>query len=255
VPIGRFALEEACGRAAAWDVAGDRVGVSVKVSPQQMNRDGFVTDVRRALQQSGIEPAQLTLEIPETVVMRDIPAATVRLQELKQLGVSIAIDDFGGSGYAHQANLQQMPLDSLRVDRSSLAATEDESYRSWLLEAILVVGRDLSLTVVATGIETAEQMAALQAIGCTMAQGGLLGEPVSVEAVSSLFGVGLPAMEAEAGTGAGAAASAGTAAGVDAAATQPSALAETGEAETNPAAGSSAGTASIADVGSPSLSS
>ena len=110
--------------------------------------------------------------------------------------MSIAIDDFGGSGYAHQANLQQMPLDSLRVDRSSLAATEDEDYRSWLLEAILVVGRDLSLTVVATGIETAEQMAALQAIGCTMAQGGLLGEPVSVEAVSSLFGVGLPAVEA-----------------------------------------------------------
>ena len=138
--------------------------------------------------------------------MRDIPAATTRLQELKQLGVSIAIDDFGGSGYAHQANLQQMPLDSLRVDRSSLAATEDESYRNWLLEAILVVGRDLSLTVVATGIETAEQMAALQAIGCTMAQGGLLGEAVSVEAVSSLFGVGLPAVEAGAGAGVGRAA-------------------------------------------------
>jgi diguanylate cyclase (GGDEF)-like protein len=196
VPIGRFALEEACGRAAAWDVAGHRVGVSVEVSPQQLNRDGFLTDVRRALQQSGIEPALLTLQIPETVVMRDIPAATERLQELKQLGVSIAIDDFGGSGYAHQANLQQMPLDSLRVDRSSLAATEDESYRNWLLEAILVVGRDLSLTVVATGIETAEQLAALQAIGCTMAQGGLLGEAVSVEAVASLFGVGLPAAEA-----------------------------------------------------------
>ena len=188
VPIGRFALEEACGRAAAWDVAGHRIGVSVKVSPQQMGRDGFLTDVRRALQQSGIEPSLFTLEIPETLVMRDIPAATARLQELKQLGVSIAIDDFGGSGYAHQANLQQMPLDSLRVDRSSLAATEDEDYRSWLLEAILVVGRDLSLTVVATGIETAEQMAALQAIGCTMAQGGLLGEPVSVEAVEPVRG-------------------------------------------------------------------
>ncbi len=235
VPIGRFALEEACTRAAAWDVAGDRVGVSVKVSPQQLGRDGFLTDVRRALQQSGIEPALLTLEIPETVVMRDIPAATVRLQELKQLGVSIAIDDFGGSGYAHQANLQQMPLDSLRVDRSSLAATEDESYRSWLLEAILVVGRDLSLTVVATGIETAEQMAALQAIGCTMAQGGLLGEAVSVEAVSSLFGVGLPAVEAGAGVGAEAGLNVGP---------------DSGEST-----GVGTSTAPITDVGSPSLSS
>jgi diguanylate cyclase (GGDEF)-like protein len=258
VPIGRFALEEACGRAAAWDVAGDRVGVSVKVSPQQLNRDGFLTDVRRALQQSGIEPSLLTLAIPETFVMRDIPAATTRLQELKQLGVSIAIDDFGGSGYAHQANLQQMPLDSLRVDRSSLAATEDESYRNWLLEAILVVGRDLSLTVVATGIETAEQMAALQAIGCTMAQGGLLGEAVSVEAVSSLFGVGLAAVEAGVGMDAGA----GAGADVDAA--QPGTPAETGAGaspdtavDVGPGANASAeaNTASIADVGSPSLSS
>jgi diguanylate cyclase (GGDEF)-like protein len=267
VPIGRFALEEACTRAAAWDVAGDRVGVSVKISPQQLNRDGFITDVRRALQQSGIEPSLLTLAIPETFVMRDIPAATLRLQELKQLGVSIAIDDFGGSGYAHQANLQQMPLDSLRVDRSSLAATEDESYRNWLLEAILVVGRDLSLTVVATGIETAEQMAALQAIGCTMAQGGLLGEAVSVEAVSSLFGVGLATVEsgADAGaeTGAGVAPSAGTGAGADADAPQPAvALAETGAGvsadagadvglEANADAGANA--ASTADLGSPSL--
>jgi diguanylate cyclase (GGDEF)-like protein len=233
VPIGRFALEEACGRAAAWDVAGDRVGVSVEISPQQLNRDGFITDVRRALQQSGIEPSLLTLAIPETFVMRDIPAATLRLQELKQLGVSIAIDDFGGSGYAHQANLQQMPLDSLRVDRSSLAATEDESYRNWLLEAILVVGRDLSLTVVATGIETAEQMAALQAIGCTMAQGALLGEAVSVEAVSSLFGVGLAGVEAGAEVSADAGANA--------------------DLEANADAGANA--APIADVSSPSLSS
>ncbi len=110
------------------------------------------------------------------------------------LGVSIAIDDFGGSGYAHQADLRQLPLDSLRVDRSSLAASEDEDYRSWLLEAILLVGRELSLTVVATGIETHEQMATLQAIGCTMAQGALTGSPAPVDAVVSLFNVELPAV-------------------------------------------------------------
>ena len=155
-------LESACARAAAWDVAGHRVGVSVKVSAHQLNRDGFATDVRRALQQSGIEPSLLTLEIPETAVMRDLAAAAERLRELKALGVSIAIDDFGGSGYAHHADLRQLGLDSLRVDRSSLAASEDESYRTWLLEAIMLVGRDLELTVVATGIETHEQMATLQ---------------------------------------------------------------------------------------------
>jgi diguanylate cyclase (GGDEF)-like protein len=220
VPIGRFMLEQACNRAAAWDVARDtvagdgarardgdgggvgngdggaRVGVSVKVSPHQLNRDGFATDVRRALQQSGIEPSLLTLQVAETTLMRDIPASAKRLQELKQLGVCIAIDDFGGSGYAHQADLREMPLDSLRVDRRSLAASEDEDYRSWLLEAILVVGRDLSLAVIATGIETSAQLDALQAIGCTMAQGALLGEPTSVEDVEGLFDVELPTQEA-----------------------------------------------------------
>lgn len=201
VPIGRWALEEACGQAAAWDVlaggaaagGNGRVGVSVKASAQQLNRDGFATDVRRALQQSGIDPSLLTLEIAETTVMSDIPAATKRLMEIKQLGVRIAIDDFGGSGYAHQADLRQMPLDTLRVDRTSLAASEDEDYRKWLLEAILLVGRDLSLEVVATGIETHEQLAVLQTVGCTMAQGALMGKPSPVEAVAGLFGASLPA--------------------------------------------------------------
>ncbi len=200
VPIGRFMLEAACGRAAAWNVAGataagggSRVGVSVKVSVHQLNRDGFATDVLRALQQSGIEPSLLTLEIPETAVMRNLTVATERLREIKRLGVRIAIDDFGGSGYAHQADLRQMPLDSLRVDRSSLASSEDESYRAWLLEAIMLVGRDLQLTVVATGIETHEQLATLQTIGCTMAQGGLMGKPTPADAVASLLAIDLPA--------------------------------------------------------------
>jgi diguanylate cyclase (GGDEF)-like protein len=192
VPIGRWVLEEACSRAAAWNVAGHRVGISVKVSANQLNRDGFVTDVRRALQQSGIEPSLLTLEIAETTVMRDLAATAERLEEIRQLGVRTAIDDFGGSGYARHSDLQRMPLDALKVDRSSLAAPEDEDYRSWLLEAILVFGRDLSLTVVATGIETEEQMATLQAMGCTMAQGSFPGKPIPADAVESLLNADLP---------------------------------------------------------------
>jgi diguanylate cyclase (GGDEF)-like protein len=192
VPLGRWVLEEACNRAAAWNVAGNRVGISVNVSANQLNRDGFAIDVRRALQQSGIEPSLLTLEIAETTVMRDVEAAAARLREVKQLGVRIAIDDFG-SGYAYHADLQRLPLDFLTVDRSSLAATDDENYRSWLLEAILVVGRDLSLTVIARGIETPEQLTALQQMGCTMAQGSLFGKPTAPDAVESLFHAEFPA--------------------------------------------------------------
>ena len=98
----------------------------------------------------------------------------------------IAIDDFG-SGYAYRSDLQQMPIDFLKVDRGSLAASEDEDYRSWLLEAILVFGRDLSLTVIAKGVESQEQVDALQSMGCTMAQGFFLGEPVPAEGVGGLF--------------------------------------------------------------------
>jgi diguanylate cyclase (GGDEF)-like protein len=196
VPIGRWALEEACGRVAAWNVAGHTVGISVKVSANQLDRDGFVTDVRRALQQSGIEPSMLTLEIAETTVMRDLSAVAERLAEIKQLGVRVAIDDFGGSGYARHSDLQRIPLDFIRVDRSTLAASDDEDYRSWLLESILVVGRDLSLTVIATGIETGEQMRDLEAMGCTMAQGFLLGKPIPPGSVEGIFSVELPALPA-----------------------------------------------------------
>ncbi len=192
VPIGRWALEEACTRAAAWNVSGHRVGISIKVSANQLNRDGFATDVRRALQQSGIEPSLLTLEIGETTVMGDLAAAAERLQEIKRLGVRVAIDDFGGSGYARHSDLQRIPLDFLKVDRSSLAASEGEDYRSWLLEAILIVGRDLSLTVIATGIETFEQMTTLEGMGCTLAQGSFMGKPTAADAVEGLFNAAAP---------------------------------------------------------------
>lgn len=186
VPIGRWVLEQACLRAAAWNVAGHRVGVSVTVSRHQLDRDGFATDVLRALQQSGLPAQQLTLEVAEATVMEDVAAAAQRLLSIKQLGVKIAIDDFG-RGYAYRSDLQRLPLDYLKVDRSSLAASEDEDYRSWLLEAILVFGRDLGLTVIAKGVESSEQLVSLQGLGCTLAQGSFLGEPARAEAVERLF--------------------------------------------------------------------
>jgi diguanylate cyclase (GGDEF)-like protein len=194
VPIGRWALEQACGRAAAWNVVGHRVGVTVNVSANQLHRDGFATDVRRALQQSGLEPSLLTLDIAETTVMSDVAAAGERLREIKQLGVRIAIDDFG-NGYAHRSDLQKVPIDFLNVDRSALAMSDGEDYRSWLLEAILAFARDLSLTVIAKKIETPEQMSAAQEIGCTMAQGFFMAGPTPADAVESLFEADFPASQ------------------------------------------------------------
>jgi diguanylate cyclase (GGDEF)-like protein len=191
VPIGRWMLEEAATKAAAWNVTGHRVSVSVPVTATQLARDGFPTDVRRALLQSGIEPSLLTLEVSESTVLQDIEGVAGRLQELKELGVRIAIYDFG-SGYAHHSDLRRLPLDLLVVDRSSLAAPDDEDYRSWLLQAILVLAKDLSLTVIAKGIGTEQEMITLQTMGCTLAQGPFMGSPVPAEAVvERLFDAGL----------------------------------------------------------------
>ena len=100
-----------------WNVAGaPGRAFHSKASANQLNRDGFVTDVRRALQQSGVEPALLTLEVAEATVMRDLDATAAHLAEIKQLGVRIALDDLDGA-YAHHAELHRLPLDSLKVDR------------------------------------------------------------------------------------------------------------------------------------------
>jgi diguanylate cyclase (GGDEF)-like protein len=195
VPIGRWVLEEACARAAAWNVSGHRIGVSVMITANQLHREGLTVDVLRALQQSGLDPALLTLEIAESTVMADVAATAERLEQLKRLGVSIAVDDFG-SGYAYRSDLQRMPLDLLKVDRRSLAASEDEDYRNWLLEAILVFARDLSLSVVAKGVETAEQLANLRAMGCAMAQGYFIGEPGPVDSVVAMVEQHLPVASA-----------------------------------------------------------
>ncbi len=192
VPIARWMLEEACDRAAAWNIAGHQAGVSLGVSAKQLDRDGFVVDVRRALQQSGIRPELLTLQIAEATVIGDLSAVARRLEEVDRLGVRIAIDDFGASGYAYHRDLQRLPLDFLRVDRSSLAVSDDEQYRSWLLEAILLVGREYSLTVIAKEVETYPQMTALRAMGCPMVQGSFMGKPTAAEGLPALFATEVP---------------------------------------------------------------
>ena len=187
VPIGRWALGEACRQAARWAAEGRSLGVSVNVSAHQLARDGFVEEVREALAESGLPAGRLTLEITETTMMRDVAVAGARLREIKELGVRVAIDDFG-TGYASLANLQKMPVDVLKVDRSFVAALGDGGQSRELLGAILGVGHALSLAVVAEGIEVQSQLTTLEAMGCEMAQGFLLARPGAAEAIAALLG-------------------------------------------------------------------
>jgi diguanylate cyclase (GGDEF)-like protein len=188
VPIGRWVLEQASRQAARWMRKGRAVGISVNVSAYQLGKDEFAADVRHALADSGIEPSSLMLEITETALMQDVSAAYRHLEEIKALGVTVAIDDFG-TGYASLSQLQRMPVDILKVDRSFIAALGENPQSQDLLEAIVGVGRSLSLKVIAEGIETEEQLRTVVELGCEMAQGFLTGRPVPAEVIESLLGL------------------------------------------------------------------
>jgi diguanylate cyclase (GGDEF)-like protein len=186
VPIGRWVLDEACRQAAAWAADGLATGVSVNVSAHQLGRKEFAEHVRRALAESGIDPAALTLEITETTLMRNVPAACEQLEAIRATGVRVAIDDFG-TGYASLSNLQRVPVDILKIDMSFVAALNEGGQSRELLEAIIGVGQALSLAVVAEGIEDQSQMATLQAMGCEMAQGFLMARPGPPELIEGLL--------------------------------------------------------------------
>jgi diguanylate cyclase (GGDEF)-like protein len=195
VEIGRWVLEEACRQAATWAEKGRALGIAVNVSAQQLARAGFADDVRHALEVSGIPASLLTLELTETTLMRDAAAAREALKDVKLLGVRVAMDDFG-TGYASLSQLQRMPVDILKVDRSFVSALSDGGQARELLQAILGVGEALSLSVIAEGIEEREQMATLEEMGCELAQGFLMGRPDTAEIVEQMLGlraVGPPA--------------------------------------------------------------
>jgi EAL domain-containing protein (putative c-di-GMP-specific phosphodiesterase class I) len=187
VPIGRWVLGEACRQASGWAAEGLGIGVSVNVSAYQLGRREFADDVRRALAESHIEPSSLTLEITETTLMGNVPDALEQLRDIKALGVRIAIDDFG-TGYASLSNLQRMPVDILKIDKSFVAALNDGGQSRELLEAILGVGQALSLAVVAEGIEHQSQMTMLEEMGCEMAQGFLIAKPSPPGLIEGLLG-------------------------------------------------------------------
>jgi diguanylate cyclase (GGDEF)-like protein len=186
VPIGAWVLQTACRQAAVWAAAGHRIGMSVNVSAHQLDRHEFVEEVRGALARSGLDPARLTLEIAETVLMRDVAAAAARLGELKTLGVRIAIDDFG-SGYSSLAYLRQFPVDALKIDRAFVSGRSASRESAALVHTLLQLGQALGLETLGEGIEEPAQLDALQRAQCDSGQGFLLATPRTPEQMEPLF--------------------------------------------------------------------
>jgi diguanylate cyclase (GGDEF)-like protein/PAS domain S-box-containing protein len=188
VEIGRWVLAEACRYAAGWRrrLPEDPLKLSVNVSARQLQHPGFVDDVRDALAGSGLPGGALTLEITESVVAEARDDTAALLVALKELGVGLALDDFG-TGYSSLSLLQHLAVDTLKVDRSFMAAVEATDGRPALVRAIVELGRALGLTVVAEGIETAGQAAALRSLGCRFAQGFYFAPPLGEPELEELL--------------------------------------------------------------------
>ena len=184
ISIGRWVLEEACRQGVRLHERfplTPPLTISVNLSAKQLQSETIVDDVRGALEQSGLDPCALVLEITETAMMVDTELAVSRLAELKSLGVLLAMDDFG-TGYSSLSYLSRFPVDVIKMDRSFLSAEHEDSN---LAEAIVSLGKSLKLQVVAEGIERPEQIASLRALGCELGQGFLFAKPMKQRALIS----------------------------------------------------------------------
>ncbi len=185
VPVGKWVLLEATRQAAAWQREGHGLMMSVNVAAAQLERDRFVNDVHGALTVSGLDPRQLTLELTETTLLRNVAASTARLKMLKSIGVRIAIDDFG-TGYSSMAYLQQLPVDVLKLDGSFIAHIADSTESRALVHTLIQLGKVLEISTTAEGIETDSQKTWLQSEGVESGQGYLYAKPLTAQAVSQL---------------------------------------------------------------------
>jgi diguanylate cyclase (GGDEF)-like protein/PAS domain S-box-containing protein len=196
VPIGKWVLQTACAQNKAWQDAGlPPIVVSVNVSPRQFRHESLVQTVAEALQSTWLEPRYLELELTESMVMHDAPQLVAMLDELKELGVKIAVDDFG-TGYSSLSYLKRFPVDRLKVDRSFVEHMTTEADDATIVRAIIALGHNLGLKVVAEGVETAQQARALRAYQCDEAQGFLFARPVSARDLPRLVTRSIPGQRA-----------------------------------------------------------
>jgi diguanylate cyclase (GGDEF)-like protein/PAS domain S-box-containing protein len=192
-PLGRWMLQNACTTFAAWKRQFPDAGldyVTVNVSSRQLMQQNFLRLVERAVEQSGIAPCDLRLEITETALMDNPNQAAKLLSELRALGTKIYLDDFG-CGFSSLSHLATLPVDALKIDRSFVKNLLQPD-RPAIVESILALARTLNTRVVAEGIEQEQQARELERLGCTHAQGFLFSRPVAVTAAEQLITARMP---------------------------------------------------------------
>jgi diguanylate cyclase (GGDEF)-like protein/PAS domain S-box-containing protein len=180
VPIGAFVVVEACRQAATWGrERGRELSICVNVSPRQLADDSFAGVVEEALAASGLAPGLLCLEITESAVMADPGAATAVLERLKAIGVRLAIDDFG-IGYSSLSQLKALlPVDTIKIDKSFVDGVTGDGEDHAIVDAVLRLANGLGMAAIAEGVESADQVDALLALGCSLSQGFHYARPKS----------------------------------------------------------------------------
>ncbi|WP_374580487.1 putative bifunctional diguanylate cyclase/phosphodiesterase [Pseudoduganella sp.] len=186
VPLGMWALRQACLAQQRMAAQGLSLPLSVNVSPQQFRQADFVQQVRNTLQEHAVEPALLILEVTEGLLVEKLEETVARMNELAALGVRFSIDDFG-TGYSSLAYLKRMPLYELKIDRSFIMDMPDDPNDVVIVQAILAMAEQMGLRVVAEGVETQAQADFLAAHGCHALQGYLLGRPAPLPALLDLL--------------------------------------------------------------------
>jgi diguanylate cyclase (GGDEF)-like protein/PAS domain S-box-containing protein len=189
VPLGRWILEEACRTVQGWRASAegpDDLHLSVNISPRQLLHGSIIEHVQRALADSGLEPADLTLEITEGVLVEEAGASLAALEGLKALGVRIAIDDFG-TGYSSLSYLSRLPIDVLKIDRSFVADIGTSRQAAALVRSIVKIGQTLHLETVAEGVETEEQLDRLVRLGAKLGQGYLFARPLAAQELATML--------------------------------------------------------------------
>ena len=180
-PIGRWVLHEACRQLKAWHDEGlPRVPVAVNLSAIEFRQRDVVGEIAQVLQSAGLAPQYLEVEITESALMQQADHTRTTLQALQALGVAVTVDDFG-TGYSSLAYLKRYPLDKIKVDRSFVTDTPADSEDVAIVTAIIQLAHSLQLQPVAEGVETAEQLALLQRLGCELAQGFGIAPPMDAQ--------------------------------------------------------------------------
>ena len=187
IPIGAWVLQTACAQNKAWQAAGlTPIPVSVNLSSRQFRQRDLVEAITEAVDTSGLEPGHLVLEITESVIMQEQEASSAMLRQLTTKGLRLAMDDFG-TGYSSLGNLKRLPIYAIKIDRSFVMDITTDPDDAAITKAVIAMGHNLNLKVIAEGVETEEQLAFLYERGCHTIQGYLISRPMPVKEASDIL--------------------------------------------------------------------